>query len=70
MTDNKILKTGTTCVGIVYKDGIMLAADKRTTFSGSIVANAKSLKIRQVADHVAITTSGNVSDIQLYYENA
>ena len=38
------LKTGTTTVGIVCKDGIVLAADRRVT-AGTLIANKKFTKI-------------------------
>ena len=58
------IKTGTTTIGIVCKDGIVMAADKRVT-AGNHIANSKYQKIAVVADNVAITTAGLVSDAQL-----
>lgn len=58
-------KTGTTTVTIVCKDGIVLAADKRTTAAGMIVYK-KAKKIVPVNERIAVTTAGTVSDIQLY----
>ena len=62
---NDIVKKGTTTVGIVCKDGIILAADKRATFAGRIVANKDVDKIFKIAENMAITTAGTVSDVQL-----
>lgn len=63
--DNKnITRTGTTCVGIIYKDGVVLAADRRTS-AGYIVSD-KSVKLHKLADNVAATHSGTVSDAQLH----
>ena len=59
-----VKKTGTTTIGIVCKDGIVMAADKRVT-AGNHIANSKYQKIAVVADNVAITTAGLVSDAQL-----
>jgi proteasome beta subunit len=64
MTERQ-LKTGTTTIGIVYKDGVLLAADKKTTLGGQIVASTKSNKVTIINDRIAVTTSGLVSDIQL-----
>ena len=64
MTDEKTLKTGTTTVGIVCKDGIVLAADKRAT-SGYLIAFKKFQKIVSITDSIAVTTAGTVSDVQL-----
>lgn len=63
--DEKILKTGTTTVGLVCKDGIVLAADKRVTAAGQIVMNKYFNKIVEITDKLAVTTAGSVSDIQL-----
>jgi len=60
-----IIKKGTTTVGIVCKDGIVLAADKRVTLGGALVSNKKVEKVVKITDDIAITTAGMVSDIQL-----
>jgi proteasome beta subunit len=62
--NKNILKTGTTTVGIVCKDGIVLAADKRAS-AGYMVVNKKERKVVKINDDIAITTAGLVSDIQL-----
>src|SRR3990167_438695 len=62
--DNKELKTGTTTIGIVCKDGIVLAADKRAT-SGYLIAWKKFDKIISVTNNIAVTVAGTVSDVQL-----
>ena len=59
------LKTGTTTLGIVCKDGIVLAADKRAT-AGNFIAAKDVDKVVQINDNLAITTAGSVSDIQLF----
>jgi proteasome beta subunit len=58
------LNTGTTTVGLVCKDCIILAADKRAT-AGNFIANKNIDKVLPVTERIAITTSGTVSDIQL-----
>ena len=62
---NDYVRHGTTTVGIVCKDGIVLAADKRATFAGRIVANKSVDKIVQISDNLVFTTAGSVSDVQL-----
>ncbi len=62
--ENNTLKTGTTTVGIVCKDGIILAADKRAT-AGYLVVHKREQKIAEITDKMALTTAGTVSDIQL-----
>tara|TARA_Y100000310_G_C20663799_1_gene806312 strand:- start:1647 stop:2282 length:636 start_codon:yes stop_codon:yes gene_type:complete len=59
-------KKGTTTVGLVCKDGIVLAADKRATAGTRIAKGTRIDKVVQVADYMAMTTAGLVSDIQLF----
>lgn len=63
MEDNK-LKTGTTTVGIVCKEGIVLAADKRAT-AGNLIVDKKADKVHTISDDIAVTIAGTVSDAQL-----
>jgi len=60
----EVVKTGTTTVGIVCKEGIVLAADRRAT-AGNFIADKKAQKVIQVSDHMAVTIAGLVSDAQL-----
>lgn len=60
----KLVKTGTTTVGIVCSDGVVMAADKRSS-AGYLVANRKQKKIVQIAENMAVTQAGLVSDAQL-----
>lgn len=59
-----VMKTGTTTVGIVCKDGVILGADRRAT-AGYMVADKKAQKIIKINDEMAITIAGLVSDAQL-----
>ncbi|MFP4117916.1 MAG: proteasome subunit beta [Candidatus Woesearchaeota archaeon] len=58
------IKTGTTTLGIVCKDGVVLAADKRAT-AGNFIANKNTEKVFPVSDNIAITIAGLVSDAQM-----
>lgn len=58
------MKTGTTTIGMVCKEGIVLAADKRAT-SGYLVSWKKFDKIMTITDNIAVTVAGMVSDVQL-----
>jgi len=64
MNENNVLNTGTTTLGLVCKECIILAADKRVT-AGSMIANKNFDKIVPVTDKIAVTTSGVVSDVQM-----
>jgi len=60
-----MLKTGTSIVGIVCKDGIVIASDKQTTLGELMVANKDTLKIIKVNDYFVAAEAGVVSDTQL-----
>ena len=62
--ETDILKTGTTTVAIVCKDGALLCADRRVT-SGYQVAYKKFEKVVKITDKIAVTMAGTVSDVQL-----
>jgi len=61
MEDN-VLK-GTTTIGMVCKDGVVLASEKRATM-GYLIANKDAQKIYQIDDTAAMTTAGAVGDAQ------
>lgn len=56
------LKTGTTCIGLLFKDGVVLAADRRTT--AGFIASDKSKKIYNLSKNVIATTAGHAADNQ------
>lgn len=56
-------KTGTTTVGIVTKDAIILGADKRAT-AGHYIAEKDVTKVIPINDRMMVTITGVVSDIQ------
>ena len=55
--------TGTTTVGFVYKDGVVLAADKRAT-AGHLIASKNAEKIYKISNCAGIPTAGGVGDTQ------
>lgn len=54
---------GTTTIGVVCKDGVILASDTRVTM-GTFVAHKKGKKVYKIDDHLAMTISGSVADAQ------
>ena len=60
----KMLKTGTTTVGIKCKDGIVLAADRRAT-AGNLIVDKRAEKVHKLSDFFAVTIAGSVSEAQL-----
>ncbi len=59
----KLRKTGTTTVGLVCKDGVVLAAERKVTM-GYLVAGKKAEKILRVNDYIGMTIAGLVGDAQ------
>ncbi|MCK4669391.1 archaeal proteasome endopeptidase complex subunit beta [Candidatus Bathyarchaeota archaeon] len=60
---DKLVLKGTTTIGIVCKNSVVLASDTRVTM-GSYVAHKRGKKIYRIADHLAMTISGSVADAQ------
>ena len=56
-------KKGTTTIGIVCKDGVILAADKRASM-GYLIANKEIEKIFKITDKIALTIAGIAADGQ------
>ncbi|MEW6749329.1 MAG: archaeal proteasome endopeptidase complex subunit beta [Candidatus Micrarchaeota archaeon] len=61
--NTKGVQTGTTTVGLVCKDGVVLASDKRATM-GYLIASKDIDKIYPVSDNIAMTIAGGVGDAQ------
>ena len=62
MAEPEIMK-GTTTIGIVFKDGVVLATEKRATM-GYMIASKRAKKVYQIADRIGMTTAGGVGDAQ------
>ncbi|MDD5142486.1 archaeal proteasome endopeptidase complex subunit beta [Methanoregula sp.] len=54
---------GTTTIGIVFAEGVILATEKRATM-GLMIASKKAKKVYQVAERIGMTTAGGVGDAQ------
>jgi len=59
----ELVLKGTTTVGVICKDGVILASDTRVTM-GYFVAHHKGKKVYRIDDHLAMTISGVVADAQ------
>ena len=58
------MKSGTTTMAILCKDGVVIAADRRMT-AGYMIAHKKFQKIIPLNEDLALTIAGMVSDAQL-----
>jgi len=57
-----ILKTGTSILGIVCKDGIVMAADRQAT-AGNIVMNKREKKVFPINEYLVVSGCGIAADI-------
>ncbi|UCE16157.1 MAG: archaeal proteasome endopeptidase complex subunit beta [Candidatus Bathyarchaeota archaeon] len=60
--ENLALK-GTTTIGVVCKDGVILASDTRVML-GNLIAHKRGKKVYKIDDHLAMTIAGSVADAQ------
>ena len=61
---NSILKSGTTIVGVVCKDGVVMGADRQTT-AGNLVMSKNTQKTVKINDYLVVSGTGNASDIEM-----
>ena len=64
MQEEDIKKTGTTTLGLVCKDGVVVATERRATM-GTLIAHKTTKKLFKIDDHLALTTAGLVGDVQV-----
>ncbi len=57
-------KKGTTTIGLVCREGIVAAAERRATM-GTMIAHKVAKKIFKIDEHMLLTTAGLVGDAQL-----
>ncbi|MCI4357827.1 MAG: archaeal proteasome endopeptidase complex subunit beta [Thermoplasmata archaeon] len=62
-SEEKLLK-GTTTIGMVLKDGVVLATERRAT-AGNLIANKSTQKLFKIDQNIGMTVAGLVGDAQL-----
>ncbi|MCL1977652.1 MAG: archaeal proteasome endopeptidase complex subunit beta [Candidatus Bathyarchaeota archaeon] len=60
---NELVLKGTTTIGVVCTDGVILASDTRVTM-GYYIAHKFGKKVYKVDDHLGMTIAGTVADAQ------
>ncbi|KAG4304207.1 hypothetical protein PORY_002388 [Pneumocystis oryctolagi] len=63
ITPPSTISTGTTIVGVLYKDGVCIAADTRATM-GPIVANKNCKKLHKISQKIWAAGAGTAGDIE------
>ncbi|MFX1374507.1 MAG: proteasome subunit beta [Promethearchaeota archaeon] len=62
-TLEKAIQTGTTTVGIIVKEGVIVATDSQAT-AGTVVASKQAQKLFEINQFTAATIAGGVADCQ------
>lgn len=62
--DTQRLLKGTTTIGLVCKDGVVLATERRAT-AGNLIANKMTQKLFKIDNNLGITVAGLVGDAQV-----
>lgn len=60
----KNLKKGTTTLGLVCKEGIVMATEMRATM-GNLIGHKTTQKLFKISDNMALTVAGLVGDAQM-----
>lgn len=58
----KEIKTGTTILGIVCKDGVVMAGDNRANLGGQIISNKDVQKVYPINDYLVISICGHAAE--------
>ena len=64
MENKDVTKTGTTTLGMVCKDGVVIATETRATM-GTLIAHKATKKLYKIDQHLALATAGLVGDLQV-----
>jgi proteasome beta subunit len=62
--DEERLLKGTTTIGIVAKDGVVLATERRAT-AGTMISNKQTQKLFKIDQNLGVTIAGLVGDAQV-----
>jgi proteasome beta subunit len=63
MTDVEEVKKGTTTIGLVCKEGVVMATEMRATM-GTLIAHKTTQKLFKIDDNLGLTVAGVVGDAQ------
>ncbi|KAL3117164.1 hypothetical protein niasHT_007567 [Heterodera trifolii] len=59
----KMTSSGTTIVGAIFQDGVVLGGDSRST-QGNIIANKRSMKVHYLTDKIYASGAGGAADLE------
>lgn len=61
---NHVMKSGTSILGIVCKDGVVMAGDRRST-AGNLVMSKDTQKVVKLNEYIVVSGTGMASDIDM-----
>ncbi len=61
---NSILKTGTTILGIVCKDGVVMASDRRSSVGQSLIYSKNAQKTEMLNNYLVLSGCGSATEVQ------
>lgn len=64
MDEKDVTKTGTTTLGMVCKEGVVIATETRATM-GTLIAHKTTKKLYKIDEHLVLATAGLVGDLQV-----
>ena len=62
MDEKNIVKTGTTILGIVCKDGIVMAGDNRASLGNTLVGGKDLQKVLRINDYLLVAIAGHATE--------
>ena len=62
--DGYMFVPGATTVGVTFKDGVILASEKRVSY-GYLIVSKTGKKVFKISDHIGAACAGLVSDMQV-----
>jgi proteasome beta subunit len=62
--DGYMFIPGATTVGVIFKDGVVLASEKRVSY-GYLVVSKTGKKVFRITEHIGAACAGLVSDMQV-----
>ncbi len=60
-----MMHSGTSLVGIVCKDGVVMAGDRRSTAGGQIVMHKDNQKVVKINEYIVVSGTGGSADIDM-----
>lgn len=64
----KIVKLGSSCIGLLCKDGVVLVTDRR--IRDKLITPESATKIHEIDEHIIVTSAGIFADVRILVDHA